>query len=146
VSRVVPSDAAWPERFEAERALLEPVLAPWLAGGIHHVGSTAVPGLAAKPVIDMLAGVSDLEAARAAFEPLARAGYSYRVHRPEAHAFRDALRGSAELRREYEAWKLANASADGDPGPYRASKTPFVARVLVESGIELKPDAERLAR
>ena len=171
MSRVVPSDAAWPERFEAERALLEPVLAPWLAGGIHHVGSTAVPGLAAKPVIDMLAGVSDLEAARAAFEPLARAGYSYRVHRPEAHAFRkrdgtchlhltepgsdlwrerlafrDALRGSAELRREYEAWKLANASADGDPGPYRASKTAFVARVLVESGIELKPDAERLAR
>jgi GrpB-like predicted nucleotidyltransferase (UPF0157 family) len=43
---------------------------PWLEGGTHHVGSTAVPGLAAKPTIDMVAGVRDLEEARAAFEPL----------------------------------------------------------------------------
>jgi GrpB-like predicted nucleotidyltransferase (UPF0157 family) len=170
VSRVVAYDPSWPERFEAERAELERVLAPWLDGGIHHVGSTAVPGLAAKPVIDMVAGVSDLEAARGAFEPLALAGYSHRVHRPEAHAFecdgafhlhltepgsdlwrerlafRDALRASPALRAEYEGWKAANASADGDPDPYTASKTPFVARVLAEAGIELKPDARRLVR
>jgi GrpB-like predicted nucleotidyltransferase (UPF0157 family) len=49
------------------------------------VGSTAVPGLAAKPVIDMIAGVRDLEAARAAFERLRSLGYQYRAHRPEAH-------------------------------------------------------------
>jgi GrpB-like predicted nucleotidyltransferase (UPF0157 family) len=60
---------------------------PWLDGGIHHIGSTAVPGLAAKPVIDMIAGVHDLVAARAAFEPLESLGYGYREHRPEAHAF-----------------------------------------------------------
>ena len=50
---VVPYDPEWPHRFETERALLEEVLTPWLSGGIHHVGSTAVPGLAAKPVIDL---------------------------------------------------------------------------------------------
>ena len=67
---VVPYDPAWPERFEAERELLERILAPWLEGGVHHIGSTAVPGLAAKPILDMLAGVHDLEAARAASTPL----------------------------------------------------------------------------
>jgi GrpB-like predicted nucleotidyltransferase (UPF0157 family) len=55
---VVPYDPEWPRRFEGERALLEQVLAPWLEDGIHHVGSTAIPGLAAKPIIDMVAGVA----------------------------------------------------------------------------------------
>jgi GrpB-like predicted nucleotidyltransferase (UPF0157 family) len=64
-------DSEWPCRFGEERRLLEPVLAPWLEGGIHHVGSTAIPGVSAKPIIDMIAGVRDLEEARAAFEPLA---------------------------------------------------------------------------
>lgn len=36
-------DPGWPRRFEAEQASLEQVLAPWLFGGIHHIGSTAVP-------------------------------------------------------------------------------------------------------
>ena len=84
---MVPYDPEWPRRFEAERAVLEEALRPWLEGGIHHVGSTAIPGLAAKPVIDMIAGVRDLEAACAAFRPLAELGYRYREHRPEAHAF-----------------------------------------------------------
>ena len=52
---VVPYDPDWPRRFEQERDRLTAALAPWLDGGIHHVGSTAVPGLAAKPVIDMRA-------------------------------------------------------------------------------------------
>ena len=57
---VVPYDSEWPRRFDEERALLQPVLAPWLEGGIHHIGSTAIPGIAAKPEIDMMAGVRDL--------------------------------------------------------------------------------------
>ena len=84
---VVQYDAEWPGLFEAERAVLERALRPWLDGGIHHVGSTAVPGLAAKPIIDMIAGVRDLEAARASVEPLRVLGYRYHEHRPEAHAF-----------------------------------------------------------
>jgi GrpB-like predicted nucleotidyltransferase (UPF0157 family) len=63
------------------------VLTPWLDGGIHHVGSTAIPRLAAKPIIDMIAGVRALEEARAAFDPLRALGYRYQEHRPEAHAF-----------------------------------------------------------
>jgi GrpB-like predicted nucleotidyltransferase (UPF0157 family) len=84
---VVPYDPEWPRFFEAEASVLERVLKPWLDRGIHHVGSTAVPGLAAKPIIDIVAGVRDLEAARAAFAPLRALGYRYHEHRPEAHAF-----------------------------------------------------------
>ncbi len=81
-------DPEWPRRFEAERALLERLLAPWLENGIHHVGSTAIPGIAAKPVIDMIAGVRDFEEARAAFEPLREESYVHTPHRPGiAHHF-----------------------------------------------------------
>jgi GrpB-like predicted nucleotidyltransferase (UPF0157 family) len=84
---VVPYDPEWPRRFEVERRILEEALRAWLDGEIEHIGSTAVPGLAAKPVIDMIAPVRDFEEARAAFEPLGVLGYAYREHRPEAHAF-----------------------------------------------------------
>lgn len=159
---IVAYDREWPARFEAERALLERALAPWLAGGIHHVGSTAILGLAAKPVIDMLAGVRDLEQAREAFAPLAEAGYESTPHRPLTHhfskgpaparshrlhltvpgsdlwferlAFRDALRASPELATEYAELKRRLAA---DPGVYTVSKRPFVARVLAGAGIAL---------
>jgi GrpB-like predicted nucleotidyltransferase (UPF0157 family) len=81
---VEPHDAAWAVRFEHEAADLARVLAPWLHGGIHHVGSTAVPGLPAKPVIDMMAGVRDLDGARSAVEPLRAHGYAHAEHRPDA--------------------------------------------------------------
>lgn len=85
---VVPYHAAWRSDFESERDLLEDVLRPWLTGGIHHVGSTAVPGLASKPIIDMIAGVRDLEEARAAFAPLRRHSYLHAPHRPQvAHHY-----------------------------------------------------------
>ena len=88
VIAVVPYDREWPRRFQAERALLERVLAPWLEGGVHHVGATSVPGLASKPIIDMMAGVRDLEEARAAFDPLREHSYVYTPHRPGiAHHF-----------------------------------------------------------
>jgi GrpB-like predicted nucleotidyltransferase (UPF0157 family) len=85
---VVPYDPEWPRRFEAERALLERVLSPWLEGGVEHVGSTAIPGISAKPIIDMIVGIRDLDEARAAYEPLEAQGYVSEPHRPEiAHHF-----------------------------------------------------------
>ena len=85
---VVRYDPEWARRFEEERELLGRVLAPWLDGGIHHVGSTAVPGLSAKPILDLVAGVCDLEDARAAAGPLAEHGYVDDPHRPGiAHHF-----------------------------------------------------------
>jgi GrpB-like predicted nucleotidyltransferase (UPF0157 family) len=64
--RLVPADPAWPERGRAEAAALDALLAGQLAGGrlvapIEHFGSTAVPGLAAKPILDLLAAVTDLD-------------------------------------------------------------------------------------
>ena len=52
-------------------------LAPWLLGAVEHIGSTAVPGLAAKPILDMLAPVADLKVARAAVPVLADLGYRH---------------------------------------------------------------------
>lgn len=77
-------DPEWVRRFEAERAALEQALAPWLDGRVEHIGSTSVPGLAAKPTLDMIAGVRDLEESRAAIGPLAAMGYVHAPHRPRA--------------------------------------------------------------
>jgi GrpB-like predicted nucleotidyltransferase (UPF0157 family) len=81
--RIVPYEHSWPARFERERALLVGVIADWTPDDIHHTGSTSVPGLAAKPIIDILVGVSDLETARARIEPLALLGYLYAPYRVE---------------------------------------------------------------
>jgi len=105
---VVPYSYEWPTLFEAERLVLEEVLAPWLSGGIHHVGSTAVPGLAAKPIIDMIAGVRDLEGALAARAPLAELDYAYGEHRAEAHWFRKPG--------ESEWWEATHALHLTEPG------------------------------
>lgn len=170
---VVPYDPDWPRRFELESASLEGLLAPWLEGGIHHVGSTAIPGLAAKPVIDMIAGVRSLEEAGAATAPLGEAGWEHSPHRPrtrhfhrppgppwsarfslhltepgsdlwrERLAFRDALRADPALAAEYEQLKLSLAVGGSGPGGYTVSKRPFVARVLAARGIELPPESPR---
>ena len=81
--RIVPYDPKWPVHFEEERAKLEAAIGPWVVRGIHHVGSTAVPGLAAKPIIDILVGVEDLESSRACFDPLAALDYLYAPYRSE---------------------------------------------------------------
>ncbi|MEO6714251.1 MAG: GNAT family N-acetyltransferase [Mycobacteriales bacterium] len=77
-------DPEWPRAFEAEKQSLERVLAPWLDGGIHHIGSTSIPGIAAKPSLDMMAGVRSLLEAREAIPPLATLGYVHDVHRQDA--------------------------------------------------------------
>jgi GrpB-like predicted nucleotidyltransferase (UPF0157 family) len=94
---LMPYDPEWARRFEAERAVLVRVLAPWLENGIHHIGSTAIPGIAAKPIIDIMAGVRDLQESRASFGPLREQSYVFAPHRPdEAHHFsKPSLRLSA---------------------------------------------------
>ncbi len=77
---------------------MERALAPWLQGGIHHIGATSIPGLAAKPIIDIMAGVRDLEEARAAFDPLREQSYVYTPHRPSiAHHFSKPSRRSSDV-------------------------------------------------
>lgn len=72
---LVDSDPTWPVQFAQQRVILEDPLGPWLAGPVEHIGSTSVPGLRAKPVVDMLAPVTSLTAARAAIPVLRQAGW-----------------------------------------------------------------------
>jgi len=80
---IVGYDLQWPARFEAERLLAEAIGAWVVDGAIEHIGSTAVLGLAAKPVIDIMAGVESLEASRAAVAVLERHQYCYAAYRTD---------------------------------------------------------------
>ena len=57
---LVDYDPGWPQRFAEQRESVEELLRPWLARPVEHIGSTSVPGLRAKPVVDMLAPVVSL--------------------------------------------------------------------------------------
>jgi GrpB-like predicted nucleotidyltransferase (UPF0157 family) len=73
---IVAADPGWPAAFEAEAALIRAAVGHVLAR-IEHIGSTAVPGLAAKPIIDLMAGLHRLGDADAVTAPLAALGYQY---------------------------------------------------------------------
>lgn len=160
---VVPYDASWPESFERQRAVLEPVLAGVLTGPIEHIGSTAVPGLAAKPIIDMLARVSDQLAVPALGDQLlapepgdaegrrsswCRPSVEHRTHHlhvvegdstgwPTWLAFRDHLRRHPDRAAEYADLKLRLAAADPvDRVRYRAAKAPLIMAILAEIDTE----------
>jgi len=80
---VAPYDPVWPRRFEEEAAHLRKSLPAGLIVRIEHFGSTAVPGLSAKPIVDMLVEVSSLEQVRSRVAPQLEAeGYDY-FWRPE---------------------------------------------------------------
>ncbi|HVP12575.1 MAG TPA: GrpB family protein [Phycisphaerae bacterium] len=75
---IVPYDPRWPELFRQEKEHLLACLPNELIRRIEHFGSTAVPGLAAKPIVDMLVEVTDLEATKARIVPVLEAqGYDY---------------------------------------------------------------------
>ncbi len=161
---IVPYDPNWVARFEDEKALLETLLAPWRRGPIEHIGSTAVPGLCAKPVIDVMVGVVSLTASEPAKAALHEAGYQYaeyktdvmhwfckpsfalRTHHlhlipyrsPLWHdrlRFRDLLRADPALAAEYATLKLDLARKfEFDREAYTEGKSPFIARILASVG------------
>jgi GrpB-like predicted nucleotidyltransferase (UPF0157 family) len=73
---VSPYSAEWPNHFRVVREELLSVFAP-IAVVVEHTGSTSVPGLAAKPVIDVLLGARSLEEIESKVKPLSGLGYSY---------------------------------------------------------------------
>lgn len=75
--RLVEYDPAWPSRFVAEAARVRTALGAGVLA-IEHVGSTAVPGLAGKPVLDLAIAVDAEPAADACIAPLTAIGYVYR--------------------------------------------------------------------
>ena len=78
-------DPAWQGRFAEQQARLTAILKPWLAGEVEHIGSTAVPGLRSKPIIDLLAPVRSLEAVRGAISILERDGWLFWAADPNRH-------------------------------------------------------------
>jgi GrpB-like predicted nucleotidyltransferase (UPF0157 family) len=158
---IAPYDPAWPARFEEEANLLRQALAPWLTGPIEHIGSTAVPGIAAKPVIDIIAGVRTLEESRPAIAAATGLGYCYFPYRPDIEhwfckpspafrthhlhliavgttqwlrplAFRDYLRDHSNVAAEYEALKRRLALEHHfDREAYTQAKHPFIDRITV---------------
>jgi GrpB-like predicted nucleotidyltransferase (UPF0157 family) len=171
--RIAEYDPRWPAGFERERAALEDVLSADVTGGIHHVGSTAVPGLAAKPIIDIMVGVSDLEAARSYIEPLKALDYLYAPYRTDemawfckphparrthhlhlvptgsrryraALAFRDHLRAHPDVAQEYLALKRKLAAEfEHDREAYTRAKAGFVFGVVDRAQSGSPPTARR---
>ena len=85
---IIEYNPVWPAQFLAEQAILQIALAKCLVGDIEHIGSTSVIGLAAKPVIDIMAPVASLEASRDAIAAAEAAGYCFYPYKPdEMHWF-----------------------------------------------------------
>ena len=74
---VVEYDPAWQHEVAEQRDRLQIFLQGWLCEPVEHVGSTAVPGLASKPIVDILAPVTLLTDARAAASILQQDGWSH---------------------------------------------------------------------
>ena len=156
---IVPYDPAWPERF----AQLGNELRDALGGAalrIDHIGSTAVPGLAAKPVLDVQISVASFEPVETFREPLESLGYVYRgdntertkryfreppgsarthVHVRRAGSFseqfallsRDYLRAAPDVAADYEALKRRLATRHRDDrNAYTEAKVPFFWEVI----------------
>lgn len=92
---VVPYDPRWQEEFAAASRELHDTVGTSIPA-VHHVGSTAIPGLCAKPVLDILVSVVDLEGSLELVQDLERLGYEFRPAEeiPDRHYFR-RRRGTA---------------------------------------------------
>jgi len=154
-------DAAWPERFAAERAAIVAELGP-SALRIEHIGSTAVPRLAAKPIIDILLVLSAVPADPGIVTGLRRLGYrdhgehgisgrAYftkgepRTHHLHAFAvgdphierylrFRDGLRADPVAAERYAALKRGLAASGLTGNAYAEAKSWFVDAVVTRPG------------
>lgn len=172
--RVVPYDDRWPSLFEAEAHRISCEIAaaglPTLA--LEHVGSTAVPGLAAKPILDLAAGYRTGITPAAYIAVLEALGYVYRgdggvpgreffrrgalrshhlhlVERSGTHwsrylRFRNALRADSALRDAYASIKRSLAARyPRDREAYIAGKTEFVEGVLRAPGRDVPDEFAR---
>ena len=161
---IVPYDTDWEEEFTRERERLSRALAV-PADCIAHIGSTAVPTLAAKPIIDIMIGAGQLPPSAhltvtlegLGYESMGEAGvpgrWYFRLrsatpanvhvvlhgadHWQRNLRLRDYLRQSSSARQRYEAVKLA-AVAEGATTllAYSAAKSDVVAVLLAEAGID----------
>ena len=159
--KIVEYDPDWPKRFEAHAK----VIADALGGSallIEHIGSTSVPGLAAKPIIDILVVVADSADESAYLPQLEAAGYVLRVREPDWNehrmfrtpehdvhvhvysagcpeiernlTFRDRLRRNTDDRDRYERTKRELAAKEWpDMNAYADAKTEVIESILAAS-------------
>lgn len=150
----------WPVLFERERHVLLQVASGWLCGTIEHVGSTSVPGLSSKPVIDIMFGVRSLADSEPAIEALSNIGYCYYPYKAEAMhwfckprpeyrthhlhlipyeselwneriKFREILRANSDIAGKYSELKASLAKENSiDREAYTEKKWPFIQGVL----------------
>ena len=161
---IVPYDPRWPVTFAREREALVAALAHVIAGvvAIEHVGSTSVPGCAAKPVIDIMLGARTLRDGLRCITPVVRLGYEcmgeygipgrlyFRKGQPRSHhihlvehggdfwerhiAFRDVLRARPDLVEQYGELKRELAAKFGDDRiGYTEAKTPFIEAAVAQA-------------
>jgi GrpB-like predicted nucleotidyltransferase (UPF0157 family) len=158
INRLAAYNSLWPVAFVEEEARIRAGLArAGLAArviAIEHYGSTAVPGLGAKPIIDLEIGVGDITDGLAFMAPMATLGYAYMSDHgipdhhvfvlgdPQTHLahvlihgcdqwrrtlwFRDRLRAEPDLRARYEALKRRLCATAPSRAAYTAGKTEFV--------------------
>lgn len=88
---IVDYSPEWPALFLEEKRALEEALAPHDVV-IEHVGSTSVPGLAAKPIIDIMIGVHDFSLIDSFVPPIVALGYDYIAKYEDVMPFRRYLR------------------------------------------------------
>ncbi len=121
---VLPYDPGWPAKLKLERELLAEALPSALS--IEHIGSTSVPGLSAKPTLDILVVLESLDEALARIEQLASIGYDYRpgsfVKEDDHLFFRKVVNG----KRIHHLHVLADSSPE--PAEYRLFRDFLIAR------------------
>jgi GrpB-like predicted nucleotidyltransferase (UPF0157 family) len=148
-------DPQWPILYEAEKEKFLGAIGEVIVA-IEHCGSTSVPGLGAKPVIDIMVGVVDLSVVEKCIEPLAGLGYEHMFSQPHwCHfskkieprvnlhlfvkdgedwerplLFRDYLRAHPEVATQYQALKQAVAVDHPFNPAYVRAKAPFIEDVL----------------
>lgn len=160
---VVEHDPAWADRYQVERSRIAHALGD-RALRIEHIGSTSVPGLAAKPIIDIDLSVADVDDESGYLADLEQAGYVLRVREPahrmfrtpelDVHlhicttgsywerrhlVFRDWLRTHPDDRQRYEDVKRDLAQREWDDmNDYADAKTEVIADIMQRAGLPLR--------
>ncbi len=162
-----PPSSQWTIKFINECETIRKTLGD-AALDIQHIGSTAIPGIAAKPIIDIAVAIPSIEHASVLIEPLEKIGYTYfpesssqerlffRKGEPvEFHLslaqkdrfgywkrqilFRDYLCKHPDAAREYESLKLKLVAEDPTGGnKYLSGKSEFVEKILIAAETEFR--------
>lgn len=170
ILRLAPYCDDWPRLYEDEAKRIREAIGPFIRD-VQHFGSTSIPGMIAKPIIDIAVAVDSLDAAEACLEPLKGIGFEYRWRsndpnsyyltkgNPEEYhlrifemnssawkdhlRFRDRLRDDPNLARDYASLKSRLCRKhQADREAYQSAKSDFVKKVLGQTQAGPEASAE----